>query len=365
MSGGTILVFGTGQFAGRIVFDIAATARQTVRVVVAGRNRERLHWLQTAGNARALIFGGAARFEARSLDMAEPEAIAACIAGTRPSVAVQAASPQASAVIAGSGNAWTQLIAEAGLSAMAVTQSMFSIRAARAVAASGHDCHLINCAYPDVANTMIAALGLPITCGTGNIAILASVFPAALGVEDHARLKLLAHYQTLTPYRSPAEARTGRFPRIWRDGVEIADVQEATRGAKVTREPAIEISGASGVPLMLAMATGGSWRGHMPGPTGRPGGYPVAYTDGALSLDLPPGLSETEAVKWNAAFERSNGLYVDEDGRAHYTGVLHEKLKAHSPDLAAGFDMADIDTVFAETESLRARLIATPERGAD
>jgi hypothetical protein len=365
MSDGTILVFGTGQFAGRIVFDIAATAREPVRIVVAGRNQERLHWLRTAGNARAGIFGRAARFEARSLDMIDPEAIAACIADTRPDVAVQAASPQASAVIAGSGNAWTQLIAEAGLSAMAVTQSMFSIRVARAVAASGLGCHLINCAYPDVANSMIAALGLPVTCGMGNIAILASIFPAALGIDDPRRLKLLAHYQTLTPYRYPLEARSGPYPRLWRDGEEVADVGAATREAKVTREPAIEISGASGVPLMLAMAAGGVWEGHVPGPSGRPGGYPVTYSDGALSLDLSPGLSEEEAVEWNAAFERRSGLHVDANGRAHYTGVLQEKLGMHSPDLAAGFDMANIDEVFAETEILRARLIATPESSAD
>ena len=360
MDEGTILVFGTGQFAGRIVFDIAAAARRPVRVVVAGRNRERLHWLRTAGNARALIFGSGAGFETRDLDMTRPDDIAACIAETQPAVVVQAASPQASAVIVGSGNAWTRLIAEAGLSAMAVTQAMFSIRAAQAVVASGHDCHLINCAYPDVANSMIVALGLPITCGTGNIAILASIFPQALGLADAGRMQMLAHYQTLTPYRYPLAERNGPFPRLWLGGAEVADVKSATSAAQITREPAIEISGASGVPLMLAMVSGGSWRGHMPGPGGRPGGYPVVYAGGALSLDLPPGLTETEAVAWNAAFEQASGLYVDEAGRAHYTGLLKEKLKALSPDLSAGFAMTDFADVFAETERLRARLIATP-----
>jgi len=360
MGTGSILVFGTGQFAGRIVFDLAATAHQPVRVVVAGRNRERLHWLRTAGNGRALIFGGAARFEARGVDMAEPEAIAACIAEVKPAVVVQAASPQASAVIARTGNAWTRLIAEAGLSAMAVTQAMFPIRTARAVVASGHRCHMINCAYPDVANSMIAALGLPVSCGTGNVAILSSIFPEAIGLDDAGRMRMLAHYQTLTPYRYPIAERNGPFPRVWLDGAELADVREATRAAQITREPAIEISGASGVPLMLAMAAGGEWRGHVPGPAGRPGGYPVRFAGGALALDLPPGLTEAEAVAWNAAFEQASGLHVDGSGRAHYTGVLHEKLKAHSPQLAAGLAMADIDAVFAETERLRARLIDTP-----
>lgn len=360
MSGGTILVLGTGQFAGRIVLDIAATARQQVQVIVAGRNRERLHWLETAGNARAMIYGGKATVEARALDMSEPDEISACLVEVAPNVTVQAASPQASAVIASRGNSWTKLIAEAGLSAMAVTQAMFSIRVARAIANTGAGCHLINCAYPDVANSMIAALGLNVTCGVGNIAILASIFPAALRLNDPSRLKLLAHYQTLTPYRYPLAERAGPFPMVWLDGAEIADVKAATAAARVTREPAIEISGASGVPLMLAMVDGGTWHGHVPGPAGRPGGYPVRFAEGALTLDLPPGVCEPDAVAWNAAFERQHGLFVDEAGRAHYTGLLREKLGEHSADLAAGFNMADIDTVFAETERMRAKLIATP-----
>lgn len=360
MSKEAILVLGTGQFAGRIAFDIAATARHPVRVIVAGRNRERLDWFRTAGNARALIFGTAARFETEVLDMTRPGDIAECIARAAPAVVVQAASPQASAVIAKSGNAWTRLIAEGGLSAMAVTQAMFSIRTARAVAAAGQSCHLVNCAYPDVANTMIAALGLGIACGTGNVGILASIFPEALGLAEPARVKMLAHYQTLTPYRFAAAERAGPFPRVWIDDAEMPDVRGATQAAKITREPAIEISGASGVPLMLAMVHGGRWQGHVPGPGGRPGGYPVRFEGGELSLDLPKGLTEADAVAWNAAFERESGLYVDEAGQAHFTGKLKAKLEAHSPDLAAGFRMAEFDAVFAAYEALRARLIETP-----
>ena len=57
-----ILIFGTGNFAGRIALDLAATASEPVTVAIAGRNRERLDWLRTAGNARAALFGRPARF---------------------------------------------------------------------------------------------------------------------------------------------------------------------------------------------------------------------------------------------------------------------------------------------------------------
>lgn len=357
-----MIVFGTGSFAGRIVFDIAATAQDPVTVTLAGRNLERLDWLKTAGNARAVIFARPATFQSRTVDLSGRDAAAELIAELRPALVVQAASPQASAIIATRGNAWSQLIAEAGLSAMAVTQTMFSIRVARAIEATQPGCHFINCAYPDVGNTIIAALDLPVTCGVGNVSILASVFAAALKAREPGRLKMLAHYQTITPFRHAPDSRKGRPPRVWLDDEEIADVYATLRDVKLTAAPAIDVSGAAGVPLMLALVSGREWRGHAPGPRGLPGGYPVACRNGHLELALPAALGTEEAVRWNQEFERTNGLYVDGDGRAHYTGMLYEKLHAISSDLAKGFDVRDFDRVFESMEALRARLMEEPER---
>ena len=209
---------------------------------------------------------------------------------------------------------------------------------------------------------MIAALGLPITCGVGNVAILSSVFAAPFGEREPGRLKVLAHYQTITPYRHPAKTRGGPVPRIWIGDEEVADVQTATRAVKLTPEPVIDVSGACGVPLMLAMASGEDWRGHAPGPGGRPGGYPVRYANGALQLDLPRGIGEAEAIAWNQKFEEENGLSVGNDGRVQYAGKLRDQLSTISPDLANGFAISDIDDVFAEMEALRKRLTGMPEQ---
>jgi hypothetical protein len=357
-----LIVFGTGSFAGRIVFDIAATAQDPVHVTVAGRNLERLDWLKTAGNARAVIFERPVTFQSRQVDLSNGDGAGELIAELRPSVVVQAASPQASAIIAIKGNAWSQLIAEGGLSAMAVTQTMFSVRVARAIAAVDPDCRLINCAYPDVGNTIIKALNLPVTCGMGNVSILASVFAGALDERAPGHLKVLAHYQTITPFRHKPEVRKGRPPRVWIGDEEIAEVYDTLRGVKLTEAPAIDVSGAAGVPMMLALVSGRSWQGHAPGPHGLPGGYPVECHDRVLELALPQGLGEEEAVRWNREFEETNGLYVDGDGRAHYTGILREKLHAISPELAQGFDVSDFDQVFEDMEDLRGRLLDEPER---
>ena len=354
MKGADILIFGTGNFAGRIALDLAATASEPVTVALAGRNRERLDWLRTAGNARAAMFVSPARFSTREVDLSVAGAAADVIAAIAPKVVVQAASFQSGSVISSQGNAWTRLVAEGGLSATAVLQAPLSIAVARAVKAAG-PAHFINCCFADVVNPLIAALDLPISCGVGNIAILANAFSGALALGP-GRLKLLAHYQNLAPWRRPAAARGGPSARVWIDGAEVADVYRRFADVQLTREPAIEISGASGVPLMLAMAQGRDWSGHVPGPRGLPGGYPVKFAAGEIDLDLPAPLTRAEAVAWNLHYEQESGLVVGADGRATYTGTLRERLAAFSPALAAGFPVGEIEEVCRDMNDLRSRL---------
>jgi hypothetical protein len=353
-----ILIFGTGSFAGRIAMDLAATASEPVRIAIAGRNLDRLKWLQTAGNARSAMFGRPARFVTQQVDLSLADAAAGTIAAVEPRVIVQAASFQTGSVISQQGNAWTRLVADGGLSATAVLQTPLSASVARAIKATRPNAHFINCCFADVVNPLIAALDLPITCGVGNIAILSNAFSGALALGP-GRLKMLAHYQNLGAWRQPAATRGGPSARVWIDGVEVADVYRNFAAVQLTREPAIEISGASGVPLMLAMAAGREWSGHVPGPHGLPGGYPVRLRAGTVELDLPPAVTRTEAIAWNLRYEQESGLVV-ESGRASYTGRLRELLAAVSPDLAAGFDVRDIDEVYRATHTLRMQLEARP-----
>src|SRR5215207_10146953 len=310
----TILVFGTGAFAARIVFDIAGTAVEPVRVVVAGRNLDRLGWLATASGARAVVFSRPATFVGCACDLFQSEQVEALLTKERPAVVVQAASVQTSSVIAATGDAWSRLVAEGGLSATAVFQALLSVKVAAIMTSLGSDAPLVNCSFPDVVNPMIEALGHRVACGVGNVAILSNVFAAKSGLVEPGRLKVLAHYQTIAPWRRPPEERVGPAPRVFIDDVEVADVFAAFRAARLTPEPAIEISGASGVPLILALASGAAWRGHVPGPNGLPGGYPVRVSGGIVDLDLPPPVSREEAVAWNSQFEEANGLRVDRNG---------------------------------------------------
>lgn len=355
-SSADIAVFGTGQFAGRIVFDLAATSSEPLNVVIAGRNAERLSWLVTAANARAFMFGAKARFRAAELDVRDKSEVAALLQHCRPRLAVQTASSQPSAVIGEDDNAWARLVAAGGLSATAVFQAALSIMVGEAIKEAGITCAMINCCFPDVVNAILRARGIEVLCGTGNVAILSNAFAGARTGEP-GRIRILAHYQQLAAWRRPAAERAGRPPRVWIDDSEIRDVYARFATLKLTREPAIEISGASGVTLMQAYVAGRDWHGHAPGPNGLPGGYPVRLSGGTLSLDLPPGLTVEEAIAWNAAFEERNGLVV-KDGTCIYTGELKRLLAQEGYPFASGFPVDQTESACTAMEELRRRLIA-------
>lgn len=256
-----LLIFGSGAFASRIVFDIAATADAPVRVAIAARNAMRRDWLRVAANARAANFGRPAFFTAHAVDLANPDAALEPIGALRPKVVVQAATTQTSAVISGQRDAWGQLVAEGGLGITAVFNVLFSSRVAHALRKAGSNAHFVNCGFPDVVNSMLAALGLPITCGFGNVAILATAFAGERDIRVPGRLKVLAHYETIGAWRRPAEARAGMpAARVWIDDAEVGDIYAAFGGVKLTPEPVIDISGAAGVPPILAMIAGRTWQ---------------------------------------------------------------------------------------------------------
>lgn len=352
-----VVLCGTGEFAARMLFDLAATASAPVQVLVVGRNPSRLAWLRTAANARATLFGRPAQFHTVACPDFHTPTIAQVLAAAQPRVVVQAASLQTASVLRATDNAWSQLVAQGGLSVTAAFQSVLSLHVGRAVLQEVPHARYVNACFPDVTNGVLHAAGVPVLCGVGNVAILATAFAGASGVREPGRLKLLAHYQQLARWRKEPQQREGSVPRVWLDEQEVDDVSTVFRDTMLSPQTAFDISGATGVPLILALAAGQPWRGHVPAPLGLPGGYPVQVDEhGELRLDLPRGLPMQEAVDWNARFEQACGLVIDPQGRARYTGRLQQALQALDPELAQGFDAHDVEQAAERLALLRDRL---------
>jgi hypothetical protein len=353
-----VLVTGTGMFAKRFTNDIALTAPKPIKITIAAREVEegrQLEWLRQSGNARAAIAERPAFFDTTFINWESPESVAETIAEWDPDVIVHAASVQPSKVVIDTSE-WGRLAAVGSMSSTVVVQALLGSRIGKAMALADSKATFMNCCYPDVTNAILKAMGYPVVSGGGNIEILASVFAGELGIRERGPIQVLAHHQNLKPFRGPAELRAGTPPpRVWIEGKEIDDVYERFSRVRLTRGPAIPISGCTAMPIILAYAGHRDYLGHVTGPHGLIGGYPATIKKGILELNLPDGLSCEEAIAWNVDFEKINGLTV-ENGRVVYHGPLHDELARHSPELAAGFHVDDLDRVFAETVALRERL---------
>jgi hypothetical protein len=68
---------------------------------------------------------------------------------------------------------------------------------------------------------------------------------------------------------------------------------------------------------------------HAPGPAGRPGGYAIKIHQGRISLDLPDGMSEEQAVAVNTQGQNFDGISSIEDGYISFESETMEVMRRH------------------------------------
>jgi hypothetical protein len=209
---------------------------------------------------------------------------------------------------------------------------------------------LLNACYPDAVNALLAKRNRRVLAGIGNIAILQAILadpPAG------AAVRVLAHH-----YHLGAVSRRGPCiaPRIWIGRQELPDPLAAIsdlaaiRGAEMN-----QVTGACTAAMLNGILSAEIFRGHLCGPLGMPGGYPVRVHKGAIELDLPPTISPEAAMAFNVDAARAEGVVVV--GRhVTFTGPALSALTQVSPSLAVGFDVKDLDLVVGEFVNLREKL---------
>ncbi len=350
-----LMVFGTGEFAERLLGDLALTCYEPLKVLIAGRNRERLAILVTSSNARAQMFDRPVRFAAVESDFQDPEALVRLLDSAHPQLVIQTASHQSSRVLTEGPDPLKALVRKAGFATTAAINALLSLQIGAAVRDSGINAAFVNCCFPDVVNRLLISNGVPVLCGIGNIAILSNAFSSILN-DPARRLRVLAHFSNLGDFRLPPEQRNGRPPRVWIDEDEIDDVFARFKMVRLSPKPAIEISGVSGVPMILAYVTGQKWTGHVPSPFGLPGGYPVSLVNRQLKLDLPDGMSKIDAITWNGGFNSEDGLSIDENGFVHFHKGLYEAFAEVGFPYAKGFHVSQLEQAALAQIELRARL---------
>lgn len=356
MSAPLVAVAGTGAFAGALVRALARHPHP-LRLHVLSRDADRARNLAGLARDHAHLAGVRSVCGADCLDPHDPQQARRLLAALRPEVLVVAASEQSPAEGRSMPSAWTDLLARSGFGLTLPLQSAVVADLTAACAAASPDTTVVNACFPDAVNPLLHAAGLPVACGLGNVATLASALSARLGLTDPLRLHLLAHHAHL---HAPAEPEDDA--RGWLDGAPLDGLRSQLAPVRSRpRQDLNEVGAAAGAVAVAALAGSGPVHiGHLPGPHGLPGGYPVTVGHREVRLRLPEGLSREQAVAWNLRCAELDGVVVDTTGTVRTTPAALTALRAHWPDAPGTYGPTDLASVRDRLLRLRSRLRALP-----
>jgi len=251
-------------------------------------------------------------------------------------------------------SAWTALVDRAGFGLTLPLHAELALAAGRAVAqlATGPEAAngvwFVNACFPDAVNPLLAALDIPVLAGVGNVGLLALALQDTLDLPDQGRLAVLAHHVHLYPPADPADEA-----RAWLDGAPVTDVGARLTGLRrLDRRRLNHVTGMLTARLVVDLLAGVPRDTHVPGPRGRPGGYPVRVDHGTVELRLPDAVSEAEAVAANLRWALLDGATIEQH-RLRFGPRVESALRGIAPDLAAGFPLSDLAGMIARLHGLR------------
>jgi hypothetical protein len=351
-----LAITGAGSLATEVIHALAVAAPEPITVALLGRDQARLVWLARAASACAAATSGRLRVVTAVTDWSNEEQLCRTIASLKPKVLLHTASLQSPWVLGGS-DRWSSLIGRVGYGITLPLQALLAFKVGRAIDTASPATDLVNACYPDAVNRVLIANGTRVTCGIGNVAILAALLLSELtGVEDK-RLSLIAHHAHLSAAIKGKDIEDAPL-RAWVGDKPIH--AEATRLLREAHLPPHlnSITAAAAVPMLLALlGRREPWEGHAAGPLGLVGGYPVIVSAGGVEIDLPSGVSLAEAAALNMAAANSDGISVMENGEVVLSAAAEEDLKQTTGvGCAPSWYAADVEQQAAHLLALRESL---------
>lgn len=359
-----VLIMGSGSVAETTCRALALLSPQPFRVAILGRSRPWVEDLAALANAMAALLGNHTRFVGDTIDWESVDDLPNKLAAYQPRVIFHTASLQSPWDFLGAvrETRWKQLVWSAGNAIILPLQTILAKRVATVIQQLDPSPLLVNACFPDWVNPILSHLGLPISCGSGNVAMFAGFVKARYPEPEH-RVQVVGHlyhyFKIMGTTHSNLEG-----PRVWVDGEEIHDVEVALadcfaklRSVNSRGKIINELVGTSSAQVLAGLLGQAPVRTHAPGPKGLPGGYPVLIRNGQVELDLPSDCSEEDAVALNRQGAYDMGAAViDEHGFTEFSVTAQETMSAYAPSLARGFHIDDLEQVCIELSQLRAKL---------
>ncbi len=340
----TVLIIGAGDLGERLTASLSQHPA-VGRVVLAGRSAATVEAIAgTAASASDCIV------EPAVVDASSRDSVAELLAAIRPDLVVQCASMRSPWALAGREDAAARQILGAGFALRLPFQLPIILTVMQAVSDAGYAGPIANLSYPDATGPVLRALGLAPTLGLGNAGMVVrrvqNALRAAHPGSEPPLVRILGHHSQLPATMGAAE------PDDPDQRVRVYLGEQGSRAdelgyvgpslASGTRLNAVTTAAA--MPVLEALLPGAAARRwSTPAPAGLQGGYPVRIADGIVSLDLPPGVDEAEAVAYNARVGRGDGIErIDADGTVHFTDECQAAVASLSSELAAPLAVGDV-----------------------
>src|ERR1700760_1752495 len=327
--GSTVLIIGAGDLGERSAAGLAAAGRVDRLVVASGGG---------APEAPATIASSYdCVVESMAADARQPGEVAKVIFKTDPALIVLSASGRGHYALADRDDEAAQAIGGAGFALRLPYNLPVPLAVMQAVIDAGWEGPVANVSFPDVTGPVLARLGLAPTVGLGNVAMILlrarSVLRARNPEAELPLLRVLAHHSQLTSVRqSRLPDDPAARPRVYVGEDGVLDDTLAYQGPPLAPDPqrSTFATAASSIPVLHALLAGAApLRWSTPSPSGLPGGYPVRIDQGEVTLDLPPGLTEKDAIRYNQQQALSDGVErIDDDGTVHFTETVREAVAA-------------------------------------
>ena len=338
-----VLIFGLGDLGSRISQAIAERALAT-DVKLVSRGHAASQW------ARMLTLGTSCRVTSEKLDARELEAVTRVLAAFQPDLVIQCASLLSPWALLETGSPAALRILQAGFALQISAQLPIILTVMRACKSLTMSCPIINCSFPDLTHPILSRMGFAPTSGVGNVAMVARYIEDVRRDLNPGRLRVIAHHAQVAPFL------TGKLPTknlvlpIVEQNGELLGEAALTFASELTSGRHFNyLTAATAVPLITALLDDTvSLHTHAPGILGLPGGYPISIRNKKIDLDLPPAISQEQAIAFNNTCARADGVErIESDGNLVYTGVAIKTAKPICAELAAPLSPANLDSRLA------------------
>jgi hypothetical protein len=332
----TVAVIGAGDIGSAVLRQLALS-REIGSLWALDLDADCARRAAADAAAVALYSGAPPQVASKRVDVLLPDALSKALRAIAPDVVVQAATLQSWWVLTQlPEDLWRLLEVGARFGPWLPFHLVPTRNVMQAVRELDTPTPVVNIAFPDAVNAVLAAAGLAPTCGAGNSDLLRPGIRMAaaeqLGVDPgRVDLEWIGHHYHVVYYWMGLDEVEELDPatyhlRVLLDGEDAGDRvdprealasagRDLPRGRQVGERTAA--SAAKNVSLLLRPE---AIDDHTPAPNGLVGGYDVRFERGAVSLRLPPGIDQDAARLICERAQRGDGIEsIGSDGTVRFT----------------------------------------------